>query len=141
MIASPSRAPRRLAFWPILMSALMVSACGSAPRSNAPTGLAVAQARATGGHGPVLPAAYPDAAEVRRLFEFTDADHDGFLSYRELLEAPMGAPAGGWPPGEKERGVKAAIERLDVDHDGRLSFKEYKAGVAASSAPTGPSAP
>ena len=89
------------------------------------------------GARPVAPLAQPaiiDAAgqakaEARRIFDFTDANHDGRITLAEVLQAPTGQPIGRYKPGEKEKQARELFARLDVNRDAALSFEEFKAGM------------
>ena len=67
--------------------------------------------------------------DLHRLFDEIDANHDGVITFDELMNANLGQPVDGWKPGEKERQAVLFFEKADTHHDGRLTFEEVEAAM------------
>lgn len=72
------------------------------------------------------------SSEARRIFDLIDANHDGRLTQQEMVNAPTGAPQGGYQPGQKQAEVKAMFQIYDTNRDGYLSFVEAQAAMTGS---------
>ena len=67
--------------------------------------------------------------DLHRLFDEIDANHDGVITFDELMNANLGQPVDGWKPGEKERQAVLFFEKADTHHDGRVTFDEVEAAM------------
>ncbi|MFN3428773.1 MAG: EF-hand domain-containing protein [Candidatus Sericytochromatia bacterium] len=117
----------------MVIGAMLLAGCGQRALVGVPSATAVAATSAQSLFGA--------DRELKRVFDAVDANHNGKITFQELMDAPTGQPLGGWVGGEKELQGRTYMAKCDTNKDGQISFKEYKAGhVGQAFDPNQPSA-
>ena len=115
----------------VMAGVLFTMVCGLSGCGVSQTGVAVRGVAVAGPGGKVVQSVSQASREngFRQLFNTLDQNRDGALTRQDLASMPVGQPASGYWPNERERELERFFFKADGNRDGLLSFTEWRNGM------------